>query len=512
MKSAKDEADILYFFSKTLLSKNFDQLKPTPKFHHEVWEYCCSEDERVAIAAPRNHAKSSAVTHVYTLYSVLFRHNDHVLLISNTENQAVAFLNDIKMELSENEELIKSFGPFIWLKDSEKEIIIESAKDKSKFRIIAKGAETSLRGLKWRHKRPNLIIVDDIEDDESVMNEDRRDKRKRWVESALIPSMSDGGKIRVVGTILHFDSLLEGMMPPLTGEGSEFTIEDGLSIKSTDLKRNWKSIKYRAHTDFDDFTEILWPERFSEERLKKARQGYIEQNMPEGYSQEYLNNPVSSAHAFFRQDDMPSMSDYEKSLNESRQFNYYAAIDPAVSTRERRSYTAIVIGGMDELGMLHIVEVVRERMDSKEIVDWMFALQIKYRLDLFIFEKGVIEKSIGPFLQDEMAKPERPFINLLAKPPVVDKKSRAASIRGRMRQGGVKFDTSADWWPTFQEEMLRFPRGAHDDQVDALAWIGLTLNELVPGQTKKEIEDEEYDNEFFDENFEGEGRSSITGY
>jgi len=467
---------------------------------------------KVAIAAPRNHAKSTAVTHTYTLYSVLFRQSDHVLIISNTETQAIAFLNDIKMELSENQKLVQLFGPFRWIKDSEKEIIIEMESDKSKFRIIVKGAETSMRGLKWRHKRPNLILVDDMEDDESVMNEDRREKRKRWVLNALLPALADNGKIRVVGTILHFDSWLESMMPPTKGNGSEFTVTDGLKTYSTNPDADWHSVKYRAHTDEEDFSEILWPERFDEQRLRKIRQGYIDQNMPEGYSQEYLNYPTSPLTAFFRQDDMPGMLDSDRKHNEERRFSYYAAIDPAVSTKERRSYTAIVIGGMDAIGILHIVEVIRKRMDAKEIIDWMFALQKKYNLDLFIVEKGVIEKSIGPFLKDEMLKPDRPYINIKTKAPTTDKKSRASSIQGRMRQGGVRFDRKAEWWPTFFEEMVRFPRGEHDDQVDALAWLGLTLNEITPGRTDEEIEDDEYYEDLYEGQDCFEGQSTTTGY
>ena len=78
-----------------------------------------------------------------------------------------------------------------------------------------------------------------------------------------------------------------------------------------------------------------------------------------------------------------------------------------------------------------------------------------------------------------------------------------------MRSGSVHFDTDADWFPALQSEMLRFPRDINDDQVDALAWIGLTLDQLIVPQTDKELQDEYYDEM---ESFMPAGRSLVTGY
>jgi hypothetical protein len=55
-----------------LLAVNYDNPKPVPYFHEEMWELCCSEHKKVAIAAPRGHAKSTAITHAYILAEVLF--------------------------------------------------------------------------------------------------------------------------------------------------------------------------------------------------------------------------------------------------------------------------------------------------------------------------------------------------------------------------------------------------------------------------------------------------------
>ena len=207
-------ADVMEGFVNSVLRKNFDKPAATPEFHKEIWDLVTSNSKQVAIAAPRYHAKSTAVTHAYTLASVLFRESRYVLIVSDTVSQAIQFLGDIKKELLDNDDLRSLFsikeGPFP--KDTEDDLIVEMD-DGYTFRIQAKGSEQKLRGLKWANLRPDLIIGDDMENDEIVMNKDRRMKFKRWFYGALIPCVSSSGKIRIVGTILHLDSLLENLMP-----------------------------------------------------------------------------------------------------------------------------------------------------------------------------------------------------------------------------------------------------------------------------------------------------------
>lgn len=503
----QEEAQIIHGFSEVFLKKNFDDAKDTPDFHLTIWEYCCDPHDRVAIAAPRNHAKTSAVTHVYVLYCALFRKFDNIIIVSNTEGQAIQFLGDIKSEMLNNDELRDYFGIKGGKldKESEKEIIVQ-LKDGYKFRIVSRGAQTSLRGAKWKNKRPNLIILDDAEDDESVMNEERRAKLKEWVLKALLETLSTYGVVRVVGTILHFDSFLEGLMPD---EKDEFTIKEPLRTYSTKENPAWKSIKFRAHPAIDDMSQLLWPERITEDYLKRKRQNYLDQNMPEGYSQEYLNYPIDVTDAFFRREDIVPMDDVDYRNHESKMLRYYAAIDPAISTKDKRSFTAIAVIGVDSNGVINVVDFVRGRFDSKQIQEWMFDIQRKYSPDLFTIEKGAIEKSLGPYLSREMMDQET-FINLNPIAPTLDKQSRARSIQAKIRQHAVHFDFKATWFPTLLEELTRFPRGAHDDQVDALSWVGLTLDDMSRGTTTQEIEDREYE-EMVDE-YEMSLAGDGTGY
>lgn len=501
-------SEVIYGFTVGLLQERYDDPQPIPDFHRELWDYCCSEHKQVAIGAPRGHAKSTAITHAYTLASVLFRAAKHVLIVSDTEKQAVAFLQDIKAELKDNDKLralfeIKRFGT-----DSQTEIEVYMGDDNHVFRIVVATAMGSMRGTKWRNTRPDLIICDDMENDEAIMNEDRREKLRQWFMRALKPAGTKRTKIRIVGTVLHFDSLLERLMPPTTGDRAKWTVTEGLKQYYVGEDAEWHSVKYRAHTDVYDFTEILWPEMFDQARLESIRNDYLMQGDPEGYSQEYLNYPIDDTTAFFRREDFIPM---EKE-HHNQPLIYYAAIDFAISEKQKRSWTVIVVAGVDSEGFVNIVDVLRGRWDAAEIIEEMMNVQIRYKPELFIMEEGALRKAMRPFLIAEQHR-RGVFLNPHPMNPDKDKQSRARAIQGRMRQGGVRFDTAADWYPKLEQEMIRFPKGENDDQVDAIAWLGLVLNTLRDAPTPEELEQEEYDEELArDQEFSREGQSEITGY
>ena len=92
-------AEAVKGLSLALLQRSYDNPVATPGFHSEMWTMCCSDHPFVAIAAPRKHAKSTAITHAYALASVLFRKSKNVMILSNTEEQAIGFLSGIKKKL-----------------------------------------------------------------------------------------------------------------------------------------------------------------------------------------------------------------------------------------------------------------------------------------------------------------------------------------------------------------------------------------------------------------------------
>jgi len=103
------------------------------------------------------------------------------------------------------------------------------------------------------------------------------------------------------------------------------------------------------------------------------------------------------------------------------------------------------------------------------------------------------------------------FIALNPMTPTKDKMSRARAISARMRSGGVQFDKEAEWYPDLEQECLLFPKAKHDDQVDTLSWIGITLNRLIEADTPEEQAERVYQDELQDSYF-NLGRSAVTGY
>lgn len=454
------------------------------------------------------HAKSTAVTLGYGLATLLFRERKFMLLVSDTEAQASLFLGTFKQELQDNQELIELFdlkkndkGLVQFVKDTETDIIVECS-DGHRFRIIAKGAEQKLRGLIWNGSRPDIIMCDDMENDELVMNKERREKMRKWFKGALLPCRSDSGIVRMVGTILHADSLLERLMP--NPSDKQTVIEE---LKQYTPKRGmWKAVKYRAHNS--DFTKLLWPDKKSAAEFKMLYEEAVRDGTTDIYSQEYLNEPIDESVSFFKKADFLSITQEDR----QQKLNYYITADLAISETEKADFSVFVVAGVDEEKRLHVKNVIRERMDGKEIVDTFLALQKLYEPVAMGVEDMQISKAIGPFLREEMVK-NNTYISLLPlKHGGKDKSTRARSIQARLRAHGVKFEKDGDWYPSFENEMLAFPRGKHDDQVDAFAYLGLMLDMLIEAPTKEEVEDEDYADELASSDFENQGRSAYTGY
>lgn len=504
----KITGEVVAGFVGSLLAPHFEDSCASPEFHKEMWELCCSDNRFVAIAAPRGHAKSTAITFGYGLATLLFRERKFMLLVSDTEAQAALFLGNIKNALMDNQELIELFGlkrnlagQVAFVKDSETDVIVEFD-DGHKFRIIAKGSEQKLRGLLWNNSRPDIIIGDDMENDELVMNKERRAKFKKWVNNALLPCRSDKGIIRFVGTILHMDSMLEGLMPK---PYDKKTITEPLKQYSS-KRTMWKSIKYRAHSE--DFKFLLWPQKKTVEEFKMLRQQAYDIGMPDGYSQEYLNIPIDESTTYFRRADFLPLREEDF----KRPVRYYITADLAISEKETADYSVFVVGAVDEDKRLQIRNVIRERMDGREIVDTLLALQKLYDPEAIGIEEMQVSRAIGPFLREEMIRNNNFISLLLLKHGGKDKITRARSIQARMRAQGCKFDKAGDWYTTFEDELMRFPRDKHDDQVDAFSYLGLMLDQIIEAPTKEQIDEEAYMEEYEESGLADEGRNATTGY
>lgn len=482
--------------ANSILAKHYDDPCVTPPFHYDLWDLCCSDYKYVAIAAPRGHAKSTAITYNWLIAGLMYRKFRYVTILSDTEGQSAEFIEELRTAFRDNDELRQTWGILRFERDSNIDIIVSMA-DGWKFRVHGKGAEQKVRGKKWMGQRPDLFLIDDLENEELTDSDMRREKLRRWMYGSVLPAGNDRCLYRMVGTVLHFDSLLESFMPG----PKKFTQKGDLFVANyPDRLDQWASIKFRAHTD--DFEKILWPQKFSKERLTGIRQAYTEDGQPETYAQEYLNEPIAEDNAFFAKGDfLPFDPDkYDGTLK------WYAAADLAISKQDRSKFTVISVSGLDLNGKLQVRDIRRGRWDSKEIIDEMFSVQQRYEPEVFWVESENIQKALGPIIEDEMLR-RGVFINIETVTPSKDKETRARSLQARMRAGGMLFDKKADWYFDLETEMRRFPKGPYNDQVDSLGLIPFGINKMVAPQTQQEVEQEEYEDMFIPA-----GRDMMTGY
>lgn len=504
----KLDRDVMEGFVGSCLVPYFDNAVAFKEFHRELWDLCTGEDQFVAICAPRRHSKSTTITVSYTLAACLFQNSRFVLIVSDTVAQSTLFLGQIKQILEDSKHIQELFGlptdekGLVYEKCTEDDIIVKF-KDGNKFRIMAKGAEQKLRGLLFEGGRPDLILCDDILNEELVANKDRRDKLRRWFYGSLVPCRSKTGRVIMVGTPMNLDDILESLMP---SENAKTTVVEDLKIWSTKKSGMWKTVKYRAHSP--DFSTILWPEMHSKQSLIEMREELKEQGIPEVYSCEMLCNPVDDSIRYFRKTDLLAMTEEDK----KKPLVYYITADLAISLKERADYTAIVVGGMDESGQLQIRNCIRERMDGDEIVQTLLTLYKVYNPMCIGIEDTQISKALGPYINRAMME-SGTYMNIIPlKPHRMDKIMRARSIQARCRAGMVKFDKTADWWGSFEDEVLSFPRAKHDDVVDALSYQGILIDMMSEAPTLKDLEDEEYEHDKEESGLNDQGRSAITGY
>ena len=502
-KPVKLTADLIEAFSGTFLSPRYDEPRPTAQFHREVWALYSSDNPAVGCVAPRDHAKSTALTYDYILSEVLFRCSDYVILISSTEDKAAEQLSNISGELHDNEDLREDFQIAEFEVDGKTEIVVRLA-DGHRFRILARGAEQKIRGAMWNGKRPNLIVCDDMEDDEQVESKERREKFRRWFFRAAKQALSKSGKIRVHGTILHDDSLLSRLRKNNT----------------------WKFLFYKAHNSFDDFTQILWPERWTEEQLRLRRAEFMAEGDNAGYAQEFLNDPQDNDAVFLRREDFIPMDDDAYDVPKTVAAGY----DFAVSKSDLANRTSVTVGGKDSTNITHFLDFTVGRWNpsaspaERELgiigwIDLMFAVENEWHPQVHFVEGGVIWNAVKNMVQQEMQQRDT-YLNIVVLNPVKDKATRGRSLQKRHRAGATRWNTRAPGFEGAKEEMLKFTGKGDklDDQFDSAATLSLGFDTMALVQPEDFFDDEQIDMEaaYYERIRQREGslsnRNQHTGY
>lgn len=309
-----------------------------------------------------------------------------------------------------------------------------------------------------------LVIDDPVKNREDAESQNNRDANWDWYTSTAYTRLAPGGGVLVILTRWHDDDLA-GRLLKATAEGGD----------------EWEVVRYPAlaeeEEEFRKYGEALHPQRYDEESLDRIRKAVG----PRDWSALYQQNPVSDDGDYFTRDMIQYFEEVDIDLDEMR---FYAAWDLAIGKKDRNDYSVGMVIGVDSFDRLYVVDVVRGRFDGFELVEQILDLYEVWKPSIIGIEKGHIEMALGPFLEKRVRERglyEAYFKDL--KTGRRDKEARARAIQGRMQQGMVFLPKNQVWTGPLVAELLRFPNGTHDDQVDALAWLGLMMTEFATYQS-----------------------------
>ena len=315
-----------------------------------------------------------------------------------------------------------------------------------------------------------LIIDDPLKNAEEADSAETREKLKEWYDSTAYTRLAPGGGVLVVQTWWHDDDLAgrlqEAMKDP---EADQFMVVKYPAIAEHDeyLDLDSDLIVYEPPVNgklLRRAGEALHPERYDLKQLLQIKRTIS----PRFWSALYQQNPVPDdgvifTKEYFRQAELPRIEDC----------NVFIAWDFAISEKKQNDYTVGTVGLQDSSDRLHIADQMRFKSgDALYIVESILNLAQKWHSKGIVlgFEDGQIWRAIESLLKKRMRERQM-YPPIMVLKPITDKLARSRPLQGRMQQGMVSFRAGATWYDALKSEMLRFPAGAHDDQVDSLSWL-----------------------------------------
>jgi phage terminase large subunit-like protein len=404
--------DIEQFVRKYLPHYMVDQETEKPiepaDFHREIYQLALST-KRAAIAAPREHAKSTVVSLFFVLYCICYKIRRFIVLISDTEAQAELLLTAVRAELETNDRLRADFGDLTGSANWG----TQSLTTATGIRLAARGAGQSLRGLRQRQYRPDLVICDDLENEEAVDNPEIRVKLERWFKNVVL-NLGKSCQVFVIGTILHFDSLLSHLL---------------------DADKFKKFLKRRLEAIDEERTpaSVLWPAKWSHQDLlaKEEDIGTTE------FEQEFRNLPVNSDTQSFKEADIIRHAFRRENLIGKKTVKI-TAIDPAISKREKADDFASVTVDIDERGFLCVTRAEGLHLSFPE--QWRFILA-RYDEEQPIVvgvETVAYQKALKQHV-DEVSRETHRYIPIVEVQADTDKFRRITSMAPLVENGTIRF-------------------------------------------------------------------------
>jgi hypothetical protein len=261
----------------------------------------------------------------------------NVLLISNSEDNAIRLLMPFMINLESNLRLLNDYGTQQKVGSWETGEFVTTGG--VAFRAL--GAGQSPRGTRNEAVRPDFILVDDIDTDEETRNPDRIQKKWEWIEQALIPTVSVSGNYRILfnGNIIARDCCIA------------------------------RAIDMADHTDVinirDSEGRSTWPEKNSEADIDKI----LSIISTASAQKEYFNNPVSVGDIFTAMTwgKVPQLRSFPFVV-------YYGDPAPSNTKNKKGSYKSGFLVGYRE-GVFYVITGFLDHVVNAEFVNWYYYIR-----------------------------------------------------------------------------------------------------------------------------------------
>ncbi|KZL25662.1 phage terminase large subunit [Pseudovibrio sp. Ad37] len=468
IRAVADPATGYRYFAETYFPHYLTS--PPSKLHLDLYQnlpliVTTEKGERELITAPRGSAKSTHVSLIFPLWCIVRGLKHYIMLIMDAFEQAAVMVEALKAELESNPRLAYDFPKVVGQGRTWREGDLIT---RNNIKVEGFGTGKKLRGRRHGPHRPDLVILDDIENDENVESPKQRQKLENWVEKAVLKLGSTDGRMDVLyaGTVLHFDAVIVRFSKKPRWRVAEYQAVLKWPERM-DLWDKWEETYlndgepaadafYAAQREEMNKGAVLnWPELHPLDFLMKERAG-----SHSAFESEYQNKPMSEDNPF------RALTYY---VQIKRDWLHFGAIDPSLGKHNKnRDPSAILIGGFDrETQTMDVVEAsIRKRLPDMIIED-AIALQRIYGCQGWFVETVQFQELLRTDLMKAAAKAGL-AMPCFAVTPIADKNLRIERLQPPAAAGLIRFNKAHQ---TLIDQLQQWPNAAHDDGPDCLEML-----------------------------------------
>jgi len=434
-------------------------MKPSP-LHYKLSDALINTTSSVAMALPRELGKTTYVWEIMMAWNIMHRRYRYIVYIATSSKKGIKAFKNVKYAL-QGHPLIKNM--YTVSKNGDTAEKLEFTIDGQKYMIAVFGAGQNLRGEKYTHFRPDLIILDDIENTEAVRSEDQRAQLEEWLYSDVMPLGSDA-RIFVMGTILHEDSLLNNLItePPIDAATGE----------------PWVTMKYAV---VNDQGESNWPEKYSDIWIENKRKDLISKGLQSTWDNEYMNEPVSRDSRTFDPRQLRFYSEEQLASAMKSGMDILITVDPGIKTEDKHDPSAISATAMDPLGNIWILDMFANQVRKSVMLAEIEKMYIKWSPRCVYVESVQGQYYLVQDLEDGNYGSGYPMnIEEIDPKQVRMGKNRIYNLESEFTARRVMVPNGAPWLLDFQAELVAFPKGKHEDRLDTLSYAKMNHIQIKP--------------------------------